>query len=377
MTFIKRAGAAAICTLLLGLGLAVTGGPAAQAGGAGQVLVLSTTVSGGINSREAQYAQSLGLTVDLVDPAQWGALTAGDFGSYRAIILGDPNCSGNGLAAAEANAGTWGPQVDGEIIIIGTDPVFHYSTGQAQALIEQGIDFALSDPGRTGLFMTTSCYYDSVAPGTPIPALSGIDGGGFTAGPTDCDDEIHITATHPALVGLTDAGLSDWGCSSHNSFLSWPATFAPLAMAVFEGGGFVAPDGTRGEVYIIARGVEVFRALNLTPESATNPVGTSHTVDVTYALNEGPVADADITFTVTTGPHAGTTGTAVTNAAGQASFTYTGTTAGTDTIIATTLIGETEIESNVVSKTWVAPSGPTTTAAGPGRSPAVTPRFTG
>ncbi|MBM3926048.1 MAG: hypothetical protein FJ320_08695 [SAR202 cluster bacterium] len=66
-----------------------------------------------------------------------------------------------------------------------------------------------------------------------------------------------------------------------------------------------------------------------------------------------PVVGTTVTFTVIAGPHTGTTGTGVTNGSGQASFTHTGTAAGTDTIEATFVdsAGRTQ-RSNRVTKTW-------------------------
>jgi hypothetical protein len=72
--------------------------------------------------------------------------------------------------------------------------------------------------------------------------------------------------------------------------------------------------------------------LDLTPATATNPVGTEHTVTATLTDDTTPVADATISFTVSGANE--TSGTAATNASGQASFAYTGTNAGTDTISA-------------------------------------------
>ena len=67
--------------------------PAAAATLAEKVLILNSTVVGGVLSIEATEAVAKGFTVDLVDAATWGAMTLADFKSYRAIILGDPNNS--------------------------------------------------------------------------------------------------------------------------------------------------------------------------------------------------------------------------------------------------------------------------------------------
>src|SRR5688572_23845656 len=59
------------------------------------VLILSTSVTGGTSSQEANRAAFLGLSVEIVTPTQWATMTTSDFASYRAIVLGDPNCSEN------------------------------------------------------------------------------------------------------------------------------------------------------------------------------------------------------------------------------------------------------------------------------------------
>jgi hypothetical protein len=74
--------------------------------------------------------------------------------------------------------------------------------------------------------------------------------------------------------------------------------------------------------------------LNLTPASATKDVGTAHTVTATLTnVDDGtPIAGGSINFEASGANTAA--GTATTNAAGQATFTYTGTAVGTDTISA-------------------------------------------
>jgi hypothetical protein len=72
----------------------------------------------------------------------------------------------------------------------------------------------------------------------------------------------------------------------------------------------------------------------MTPASATNVVGTSHTVTatVTDAFGSPVLAGNAVTFAVSGTNIAG--GTAATNASGQATFTYTGTHFGADVITA-------------------------------------------
>jgi hypothetical protein len=94
--------------------------------------------------------------------------------------------------------------------------------------------------------------------------------------------------------------------------------------------------------------------ITLAPLTDTNPTGTTHTVTATVAEGGTPASSKLVTFLVTAGPHAGTTGTGVTNASGEATFTYTGVNAGTDSIKASYVGPQGTVQdSNTVTKIWV------------------------
>lgn len=326
-------GASGILVLAVGVAGHV---PAARAAGAANdhtVLILGSTVTGGAGSIEAQKAALAGMDVEIVDAAGWAAKSAADFASYRALVLGDPTCQGPGtgsIAAAEANASTWGPQVDGNVIIMGTDEVYHDVQG-GNLLSEKAMAFAVDEVGRTGAFISLSCYYHGTPPLTPVPLLNDAFGPSFTLTGVGCYNDAHIVATSPALVGITDATLSNWSCSVHEAFDSWPASFDVLAIAEGIGASFTASDGTIGTPYVLARGPGVVAlGLSLTPSTATNPVGTTHAVTATLTDSSGSsVSGALIGFEVIAGPNAGASGTCSpadcrTDAAGVVTFTYLG-----------------------------------------------------
>jgi hypothetical protein len=87
------------------------------------------------------------------------------------------------------------------------------------------------------------------------------------------------------------------------------------------------------EVNCVGGATPVTASLELTPATATNPVGTEHTVTATLVNGTGtPINGATIGFTVAgVNP---TTGTGTTNESGVATFSYTGTNAGDDQISA-------------------------------------------
>ena len=245
----------ALMTALIAAFAAITAGAAS----AGPVLILGPTVTGGMASDEALAAIAAGKTVEIADNTQWAAKTAADFGAYDALIMGDPTCAGSGgsapnIAAAEANRTTWSPTIDGNVVIIGTDEVFHKSQGGLQ-LTNSAVSFAGAAAGKTGLMISLSCYYHAGTGMThTIPVLDQF--GTFTAVGVDCYNDAHIVATHPALGTLTDANLSNWSCSVHNGFAAVPSGFLTLAIAENITGPYsqTYPDGTFGVPYILARG---------------------------------------------------------------------------------------------------------------------------
>ena len=126
-----------------------------------------------------------------------------------------------------------------------------------------GIGFAVSEVGKTGAFISLSCYYHDTAPATPVPVLENAFGAGFSLTGVGCYNDAHIVATHPALSSVTDASLSNWSCSVHEAFDAWPITFQVLAIAQGIGTSYTASDGSVGTPYILARGVEVISDIDL------------------------------------------------------------------------------------------------------------------
>lgn len=220
---------------------------------ANSVLILSSVDPGGFY---AARATALGLTVVNATDAEWAARTTADFATFKALIIGDPNCGGSPPAAAVTNAAVWGAAIDGPILVIGTDEYFHRTQG-GQTLATSGISFVTSGTaGQTGAYISLSCYYDDTSPPAPVPLLAPF--GVFTVeGNLACYNDSHIVAVHPALSGSTDATLSNWSCSVHEVFRSFPtSTFLPLAIAenIPGVGNRTFADGTNGVPYILASG---------------------------------------------------------------------------------------------------------------------------
>jgi hypothetical protein len=89
--------------------------------------------------------------------------------------------------------------------------------------------------------------------------------------------------------------------------------------------------------------------LTLSPPTATKTVGTTDTVTATITNPGGSISGQTVNFSVAGANTA--SGTGVTNASGQATFSYTGTNAGTDTVTAT--FGS---ATGTASVTWTSPT---------------------
>lgn len=93
-------------------------------------------------------------------------------------------------------------------------------------------------------------------------------------------------------------------------------------------------------------------SLTLGPSTATEFADGSVTETATLLDGSGDgLPNATVNFDVTSGPDAGRTGSAVTNSQGQASFTYTASSEGEDTVVASvTTVGS--FSSNVTRVMW-------------------------
>jgi hypothetical protein len=328
-------GRLALAFLVGTLGVVLVPGVHASAA-APKALIFGPTVSGS-PSLEQQDLQSQGWTVTVVNGAAWAAMSAAQFASYQLLVFGDPSCGSNPaiLQPAVTNESTWAPIVDGSVIIIGTDPVFHNGGHPgAGKLVSKGLAYAGSQSGKTGLYIDLSCYYGFGQSNVHVPILDGFEAG-FRATSPGCADAIHIVATAPELVGLTDADLSNWSCSLHEYLNAWPTDFVPIAIDTSAAPAYTAPDGTKGTPYVLGRGSISAGSVALTGPLASAAINTSQTLTVTVELGGSPVNGAVVTLTAVSGPNAAATTTVTTNAAGTATYSYTSAAVGTDTWTAT------------------------------------------
>jgi hypothetical protein len=117
--------------------------------------------------------------------------------------------------------------------------------------MRDAVKFAASNPDATGLYATLNCYYHGASSTVPtkVSFLSGI-GDFFVLGRTGLGQDVTIAnATHPVMLNVTAAGLSNWDESAHEAFPvldSYPLGFTVLAR-------INKPDTQENLAYIIAR----------------------------------------------------------------------------------------------------------------------------
>ncbi|HEY6324756.1 MAG TPA: carboxypeptidase regulatory-like domain-containing protein, partial [Thermoanaerobaculia bacterium] len=125
----------------------------------------------------------------------------------------------------------------------------------------------------------------------------------------------------------------------------------------YDHGGFCGPD-TNESLQWRAIGGSASTSpgqLALLPAAAANPLGALYTATAAATDAGGsPLVGVTVVFTVASGPNAGQTAQAVTDANGLATFSYTGTTAGTDTLSASiTNASGSLFQSSSVTALWL------------------------
>jgi RHS repeat-associated protein len=276
-------GAAVVAAAVSVAGVAASSAPA-HASTSGSVLILSTSVSGGTSSVEAQQAAALNLSVTVATPSTWDAMTESQFQSYSAIVIGDPSttsCASAVPSDALSTAGTWGPAINGNVAVLGTAPAL----GGGATLVRDAIAYSAGgDGGTTGLYLSLNCEYSAASAGTAVPLLASVDGGGFTVTGQGSACSQGTVNTWQALAysqfnGLTSSNLGPWSspaCSVEETFNAWPAGLSGVAYdSAASPATFTASDGSTGQAYLVAGAKVSSATAGLAPSSGGQvPAGT-------------------------------------------------------------------------------------------------------
>ncbi|HVG63694.1 MAG TPA: choice-of-anchor A family protein, partial [Hyalangium sp.] len=192
----------------------------------------------GLNSVEAQAVAAFkpGWPIDVVTPAQWLAMTPIQFMEYQAIIIGDAGCT-SGTSAFQAAIDTrhlWGPVIDGDVVIIGTNS----STGLKPQITRNGIEHVLEsgEQFRTSLYVSLGCAYQDAAANTVVTLLDQLGDFRVQGSASSCAaTQGHIFQMRPDYLShdLDDAYLGLGGCAARSAFTTYPMkNFAVVAIGL-------------------------------------------------------------------------------------------------------------------------------------------------
>jgi uncharacterized repeat protein (TIGR01451 family) len=160
-------------------------------------------------------------------------------------------------------------------------------------------------------------------------------------------------------LNLDPDGTSFWsGSFIHSNFARFNIATGALELGPISTG---TPVSSVFGICLKGEPTAAFEQINLTPATATNDAGTSHTVTANVSSDGAGVAGVPVAFSIASGPNAGATGTCSadagcrTDASGNVSFTYTSNgAAGTDLIQACFTDGSGIQHCATATKTWVA-----------------------
>lgn len=203
-----------------------------------KVLILSSSVHGGLQSREAKAARDLSFDVEVVTPDQWKAMRSTQFMEYRALVIGDAACNGsdNAFKAAVDSRKNWGHIVDGNVVIVGADP----SSNHTPELVENAIAVAVERARETGMYVALGCAYRNAPAGTPVPLLEPF--GTFKVAGVNCANTAHLFEMEPETIGqeLTSEELKGNGCAARSVFTEYPErNFAFVALGMHSNGSSI------------------------------------------------------------------------------------------------------------------------------------------
>jgi hypothetical protein len=199
-------------------------------------------------------------------------------------------------------------------------------TGWPSAILAPGADLVLTQ--------LASQEADGCTPGAASMDTSDLGAGGASYG--GCTSNGIIPVVELTVNGLTSSyadsgqvlntGGVDWGICSGNESTQWTVIgHAPC----------------RGSL------------LSLTPPAQSHQVLSNATVTATFTNSCGqPLSNTAVSFAASSGPNVGLTGAGVTNAQGQATFTYSSSKLGTDTWAASVSNLAGSIPSNSATVTW-------------------------
>jgi hypothetical protein len=296
------------------------------------------------------FADVTSIVKPVVDPAPAGLMDIGVTevdtgtidGTVLTVIFDDP-----AIAADRTVILLFGGQATaGDTFFINTTPL---DLSDLQAKVEMGLGISFGFQGQAGTGMISEISVN----GQPLTSSAGgEDDGAGENGALLTAGGIGDSTTNPPPLAPSTGLFTDDELYNLLPFVSDGDTQIVVST--------VNPsndDNIFCGYFVTSVPAAIGESILLSPLAATNAVGTDHTVTASVKDDNGdPVAGRHVDFKVLSGPNAGDNGASDTDAAGNASFTYTGDGGvGTDAIVAEMIDSQMVVQqSNVVAKTWEA-----------------------
>ncbi len=267
--------------------------------------------------------------------------TGGIDGEILAVIFNDPN-----QVVTNTIILLFGAQaIAGDTFNIGLAGPLNKSDPNLILDLSLGISFGFQPWGQFSIVEVNSTRMSSSAGGQDDRFVTNGNGALLTVGGLDDSNANPPPFAPPASIRTDDELYNllpfvSTGDTAITVFTQNPSTDDNIYFAGLFLGSTIA---------IVGEGIV------LGPDTDTNIVGAEHTVTATVQDDAGaPVVGRQVDFEIIAGPHAGLTGQASTNGSGQASFTYTGISTGTDEIVASFIDSDQQRQtSNTVFKEWI------------------------
>jgi hypothetical protein len=258
-------------------------------------------------------------------------------GAVKQISAGDnDNCA---LKASDGTVSCWGQNAYGETDVpAGLGAVTQISVGGYHVCAVRASD------------STVLCWGDDDYGETDVPAALG------------AVTQVSAGAFHTCAVKASDSTVLCWG-NGYEGAADVPAALGAVTQISAGAYDTCALKASNGA--LACWGDNTYGqdgGVLLSPTNTRSEVGSAHYLGaLVYDSAGNPQAGVSVTLKVLSGPRAGDTFTAVTDASGKASFSYSSSATGTDKLQASFTDGTGSRTSNTITQEWV-PAPPTNTA---------------
>jgi hypothetical protein len=280
----------------------------------------TTSPVSGISLAPSTATNPIGTThrmTAMITPAQPGVIV-------RFRVVSGPNLSDQRIATTDA-AGAAAFRYDG-LGGVGVDSILTWADLNRNGLLD-------ADEPRdtaTATWVTSTSSGLSLAPGTDTNLIGTTHTLIATLSPARASVLVRFSVSSGPNAGELGLGLTDASGRTTYGYVGDGGLGTDVIVAWIDLDGDGRRDSNESSVTATKKWITSgTQSIVATPQSDSNPIGTTHTVRATVSPVE---VGAVVRFRINAGPHVGANRRALTNSAGQATYSYLGSRAGTDSI---------------------------------------------